>query len=395
MASSGVGFDDALPPDDSGRDVFERFRYQAHIAFRDCLNCAAGQGVDAVVCEHFEDLCIEDSERIRFRQIKTRNPDYGLWRLADLCSESGALRSLLRCHRSLSSVDEDRSFIYEAALEGVLDRGDQICQFPPKGDGPDDALARRVIKHMKPHTELRLGEAREFLDRVRVQPSPQRDSIVALNKELLASVGGSLPAAELAAIYDRVIELICQAMSGTRMPNWPAILFVDDAGDDPRRLLEAKRLDQAALREQFEPAISGTSPSLREISDPSLLSASALEQKLRLAGAPTQLINRAKQLRANATYREIELRSRSLRPDLDAKLADLRERLRTAADVSLSLKGNEVDPAPEVFSDLLERLGARPQTFDPGGLYHQDPALLIGGVCDLSDQCLIAWRRND
>jgi hypothetical protein len=141
--------------------------------------------------------------------------------------------------------------------------------------------------------------------------------------------------------------------------------------------------------------MSETAPSLREISDASLLSASALEQKLRLAGAPTELIDRAKQLRANATYREIELRSRNLRPDLDAKLADLRERLKTAADVSLSLKGKGTNPAAEVFSDLLERLGARPQTFDPGSLYHQDAALLIGGVCDLSDQCVVAWRRND
>jgi hypothetical protein len=230
---------DAVPPDDSGRDAFERFRYQAHIAFRDCLNCAADQGVRAVICEHFEDLCIEGSDEVRFRQIKTRNPDYGLWRLVDLCSAGGAFRSLLRSHRALSRVTDARSFVYEAAVEGVLDRDDPICQLPPRGGTPDDALAKLVTKHMKPHTELRLAEAREFLGRVRVQPSPQRDSIVALNKELLASIGGDLPAAELAGIYEKVIELICQAMSGTRMPNWPAILFVDDAPEDQGSLIDS------------------------------------------------------------------------------------------------------------------------------------------------------------
>ncbi len=86
-----------------------------------------------MICEHFEDLCIEESEEVRFRQIKTRNPDYGLWRLVDLCGASGALRSLLRSHREPSNVSDPRSFVYEAALEGVLDRNDPICQFPPKG----------------------------------------------------------------------------------------------------------------------------------------------------------------------------------------------------------------------------------------------------------------------
>jgi len=48
---------DVIPPDDGGRDAFERFRYQAHVAFPSCLNCAGDQGVTAVICEHIEDVC--------------------------------------------------------------------------------------------------------------------------------------------------------------------------------------------------------------------------------------------------------------------------------------------------------------------------------------------------
>jgi Cap4, dsDNA endonuclease domain len=391
---SSVDIQSVIPPDDAGRDAFERFRYQAHLTFPDCLNCVTQLGVTAVICEHFEDVCIEEEGQVRLRQIKTRNLDYGLWRLADLCSERGAFRSLLRSHRALSEIDDDRSFIYEVSLEGALERRDAICQFLPRGEGADDALARRVIKLMKPHTELRLAEAREVLRRVRIRPTPPRGSIVAINKELLASIGGDLPAAELSQIYDQVIEVICQAMSGTRLREWPAILFSGD--DSPAKaLIEAKRLDQAVLERPLEPVLSGATPSLREITDPDALSASALELKLRLAGAPPELIDRAKQLRANMTYREIELRSRSLRQDIDLKLEDLRERLKAVADISLSVSGSGAKPAPAVFADVFERLGAQPATYDPARLYNRDPTLLMGGVCDLSDQCLFAWRSSE
>jgi hypothetical protein len=395
MTGDGLAFHNAVPPDDGGRDAFERFRYQAHVAFQDCLRCAAGEGVDAVICEHFEDLCVEASEVVALRQIKTRNLDYGLWRLADLCAERGAFRSLLRSHRSLKEVNDDREFLYEAVLEGALKRDDPICQFPPRGDVVDDTLAKWVIKEMKPHTELRLAEAREFLARVRILPAAQRDSIVALNRELLASAAGYLPAAELAKIYDDVIEVICQAMSGTRLPNWPEILFMRVGGDESKNAVERKRLDQSSLREPLERVLSGNGATLREITDSDLLTASALERKLRLAGAPEGLIERAKQLRANATYREIELRSQSLGQDLNGKLEDLRERLKLAIDLSLGVSGKGVDPAPLVFADLTQRLGEQPATYDPNGLFRQDPALLVGGVCDLSDRCIRGWRGSE
>ena len=84
------------PPDDTGADTFRRFRYQAHVIFRFCLDCALVGNVTSVLPEYFEDVALElSSNSWRFAQIKTRNPDQGPWTLADLLKKKGgALRSL-------------------------------------------------------------------------------------------------------------------------------------------------------------------------------------------------------------------------------------------------------------------------------------------------------------
>jgi len=380
-----VDLEDVIPPDDSGRDAFERFRYQAQVAFPACLNCAAGLDVLAVTCEHIEDICIEETARVRFCQVKTRNPDYGLWRLVDLCGDSGALRSLLRTHRALSSVAEQRQILYEVWLEGVLKRDDLVRRLPPIGPGPDDEVARAVIKHMKSHTELTLKEARALLARVRVFTFPARETIEARNFQIIAELAGGLPADELREIYERVVELISQAMSGSQLSGWPAVLFAAEQRESPSEAVRAKRL---------EPALTGATPGLVAITDPAALAASTMELKLRAAGAPEALVVQAKSLRANATRREIELLAQDLRSDLDRKLEDVKQRLLMAVNVSIGLAGASVSPAPVIFADVLDRLSASPQTYDPGRLYYQDAALLMGGVCELSDQCLHAWRSD-
>jgi hypothetical protein len=389
-----VPIEQVIPPDDSGRDAFERFRYQAQVAFPVCVNCAVGHDVLAVTCEHIEDVCIEETARVRFCQIKTRNSDYGLWRLADLCGASGALRSLVRTHRALVDLHEEREVVYEMWLEGALKREDLIRRLPPGGPGTNDEVARAVVKHMKPHTELRLKEARAVLARTRVLLVPPREAVSALNVQILAKLAGGLPADELREIYERSLELICQAMSGTQVPGWPAVLFAAEQRESQSVGLLAKRLESEALRERLEPALTGATPTLTVITDPEALAASAMEFKLRAAGAPDGLVEQAKSLRANATRREIELLAQDSRSDVDGKLEDLNERLLMAANVSIGLLGEGASPAPAVFADVLDRLSANPQTYDPGRLYRQDAALLMGGVCELSDRCRHAWRSD-
>lgn len=68
------------PPDDSGTDAYQRFAYQAHVAFWFCVRCYFDGDPVAVYCEHWEDLLVEYTERLRFTQIKTRDPGRGPWR---------------------------------------------------------------------------------------------------------------------------------------------------------------------------------------------------------------------------------------------------------------------------------------------------------------------------
>lgn len=85
---------EVIPPDDSGRDAFSRLRYQAHAVFLACLKSASASWPSAVICEHIEDVSMMEADRFVLRQINTRKPDYGGWRLTELCLSSGALCSI-------------------------------------------------------------------------------------------------------------------------------------------------------------------------------------------------------------------------------------------------------------------------------------------------------------
>jgi hypothetical protein len=130
-----AGFEATFPPDDTGRVTFERFRYQAHVAFRFCLEAAAGGDVQAFVCEHFEDVAVQLIGGWRLAQIKTRDPELGPWRLSDLLARRGALRALHRTHQALAELDDTDTCRLEARLEGAIARDDE------RGGSPHSAAA--------------------------------------------------------------------------------------------------------------------------------------------------------------------------------------------------------------------------------------------------------------
>ena len=110
------------PESDAGSDTVARFRYQAEVTFPLCLECALGGDIVAVIPEHFEDIAVEYGTRWRFLQVKSRNPERGMWKLADLLGEGGALRSLYRTYQQTRDVDAT----LEVLLEGASQRGDPI-----------------------------------------------------------------------------------------------------------------------------------------------------------------------------------------------------------------------------------------------------------------------------
>lgn len=378
----------ASPPDDSGSDAFRRFSYQAHVVFPLCLRLYFVGDVVAIYCEHWEDVLVEFTDDLRFTQIKTRDAGRGPWKYRHLLDEGGALRSLLRTHRALAALGEARPVEYDICLEGAADSADEIMRLVVGGDGASDEMCRACAGRL----EMPEAEARSLLDRVTVTPNqPPRTMIAASNRDLLRLRAGHLPANELNAVYDATVALIKRAMEADLLADaWPeAILTPRTGAEDAERGAAAKRLD----RERLQPILSrlegGDQRLLAEISDPAHLRATALERKLTAAGGSAALVERAKQFRAQAAIRMAELRGGSLY-DVDAMVADLHLRLLTAAEAVADVV-SAAAPAAEVWNQLEQRLGANAAAYDPRRLLGQDHLLLLGEVCQLSDECKYRW----
>lgn len=377
------------PPDDSGSDAFQRYAYQAHVAFPFCLSSYFVGDVVAIYCEHWEDLLVEYVDRLRFTQIKTRDGGRGPWRYTHLLDESGALRSLLRTHRALEDVTVDRPIEYDVRLEGAVDSGDdQIKRLLVGGDGANDEMCERCANRL----EIEGNTARALLARVTVRPDqPSRTLIAGRNRDSLRLPGGHLTAGELSDIYDAVINLIKRAMEADLLADdWPqAIVEPQTTEEIAEQSARAKRIDRELLQPILSRLECDDQPLLAAITDPDRLRATALELKLETAGASPELVARAKQFRAQAAIRVAEVRGRSLY-DVEAVLGDLHMRILDAAE-SVGEAVQVEPPAAAVWNQLGQRLSANANAYDPRGVLGQDHLLLIGEVCQLSDECRFRW----
>jgi hypothetical protein len=382
-----AAFEAVFPPDDTGRLTFERFRYQAHLAFRFCLQAAVSQEVEAIVCEHFEDVAVQHADGWRLMQIKTRDAELGPWRLSDLLARRGALRALYRTHTALTELDGTGSCRLEARLEGAIARDDEARSLTPLGDGPTEAVLERCAERLQVTEE----QVRAFVARVTVfDHEPPRDLIVAANLDLLSKAAPALTGQQLREIYKTVFERIQAAMEATLLADqFPAALLrPGNVGEAAAALVEAKRLSRELLVDLFG-SLQATPALLRQITDPALLIATALERKLRLAGSPDDIVRDAQGLRAQAVIREVELASSSL-SDPAPTLTDVRERLRLIGN-SVAATVNADPPGPDVWAGVMSRLATERQAIDPAGIFHSDQMLLLGELCEVSDQCEFEW----
>jgi hypothetical protein len=381
-----------LPPDDSGTDAFRRYLYQAHVAFPFCLNCYFVGEVVAAYCEHWEDLLVEYGDRLRFTQIKTRDAGRGPWRYVHLLDDGGALRSLLRTHLALAAIRESRPIEYEVRLEGAIDNRDgELRRLLVDGDGANDEMCTRCAERL----EIDGDTARALLARVTVRPNqPPRTLIAAHNRDLLRLRAGHLSANDLNDVYEAAIDLIRRAMEADLLSDaWPqAILEPQSAVEAAEQLAQAKRIDRDLLQPILNPLEGGAQPLLAAITDPDRLRATALEHKLDAAGAPPALTERAKQFRAQAAIRVAEIRGASL-IDVDAMLDDLHLRLLDAAE-TVAETVTASAPAAAIWNELGQRLSANPSAYDPRSMLAQDHVLLLGEVCQLSDECKFWWGAH-
>lgn len=378
-----------IPPDDSGRDTFERYCYQAHIAFPYCLSCALGGNPISIVLEHLEDVALEFPDGWRFLQIKTRDLERGPWKLGDLLCKGGALRSALRTCTVLGSLPAS----LEIHVEGVIDRKDPIqCLLNPEDHVVNPALAEKVQETLHISEE----DCKALIGRVRlVHSHPTRDTIHAQNLRLLSGQARHLPAETLEDIYDRILALIFGAMQARALPtNWKStFLSTGTLHGAVRTRFSQKRL----TRENFAPIVGPINippqPLLRRSIEVREQPLTQLEQKLILGAASAEIIGHAKRLRAAASEREYEVLSTQMFDD--EIIDDLQERLLIRAHGLVNQYGTGKTPAAAIWNQLIAVLSQQRDVIDRSGVFARDSDLLLGKVCDLSDHCLTEWGVAD
>jgi hypothetical protein len=110
-----------------------------------------------------------------------------------------------------------------------------------------------------------------------------------------------------------------------------------------------------------------------------------LEGKLINGGATPEIIKHAKRLRAQATERDAVVLG-GVAPELGE---DLLTRLEIRHEATRAMHLDDTNPARSIWNALM---GISPEIWravDYNNLLNGDPFLLIGKICDMSDQCTV------
>jgi hypothetical protein len=276
--------------------------------------------------------------------------------------------------------------ILEARLEGAIKRGDPLLSLRRRRE---DRLPADLIATCSGALGSTAEETEAFLRRVEVRDNePARNVIRSRNLSLVVRAYPDLSGEQAVDVCDRTIALIEGAMSGPLLGDrWPDQLFVGTVEEEAQAAARAKCLNQEVLAPVFDGLAGRERTLLARVLDPSLLGATALEQKLVAAGAADETIQAAKEMRARATLHIASLRART-RTSITDRLDDVDVRLLTIANAI----GSNTEGANAIWLALLDRLQAHPGGFDPNGLFDANSFLLAGQLCQLSDECQFAWR---
>ena len=374
-----------MPDRDAGSDTLARFRYQAEVTLPYCVSALLSENdIVAVVAEHLEDIALKTNTGWRFLQVKSRNPERGLWRAADLfAKKGGALRSLYRTY--LLTEGEDHSL--ELVLEGAVKTEDAIGTLRPDQD------RSRLVQMVMDKLKATQASAEDFVRRVTLDESAaHRTAIHATNARLLHQHAPSLTHPELEALHGALLEEIEKAMRCERLGAlWPrSVVHPGKRSGLIEERLQAKTLDANRLTGIAGALTSAGRPLLKRFVETGGGPVSVLTQKLVLGGATPALIDRARNLEANARHHRLERAARNPAVN-DALLTDLEERIRTYADTAAATHASSSEPAIGIWGYLLDTFGTHAADIDRHDLVRADPMLLMGESCILSDECVFDW----
>ena len=373
-----------IPDRDVGSDTLARLRYQAEVTLPYCVSALLLENdIEAVVAEHLEDVALKTTMGWRFLQVKSRNPERGLWRATDLFAKrGGALRSLYRTY--LLTKEEDYSL--ELVLEGAVKTDDPIGTL--RRDQDPCQLVPMVMDKLKASE----ASAEHFLSRVILnERASHRADIHATNARLLHQHAPSLSQPELEALHRALLEEIEKAMRCEPLNAlWPrSVLHPEKRSPITEERLQAKTLDVNRLSGIAQTLSSAGRPLLKRLVEPGG-PVSALMQKLVVGGATPNLIERARNLEANARHHRIVRMAQKGRSD-EALVTDLHERIRTYADTAAAVHASSPEPAIGMWRYMLESFTTNAAEIDRYNLVRADPMLLMGESCILSDECVFDW----
>jgi len=370
------------PPDDTGTDTLKRFRYQAQLALPFCLACARKEKIRSIIMEHFEDIVIEYDDYWHFIQVKTRNAERGSWKLTDAID---GLKSLYRAFHETSHLEAK----YSLFIEGAISSRDELNALAP---GKTD-ISDEIIQKISEKLDIEDSKCRVFLKAVTVHPNqPPRTHITSHNIHLMGQVSASTTICEIASLEEKLTDEILRAMSCDRLDNllYHYMAKVEEIEDGNRARVDAKRLTASNITDILGSLTSGDYPLLLRITDLNAPTPTKLEKKLIAGGATERIIKNAKELRANASIREAEILSSGFFME-EEKIVDAQLRLETLANSVVERFEDSDKPAKTIWLELRKEITQTVSSVDPNRLYKQDPYLLLGAVCGLSDECRIDW----
>ena len=370
---------------DWGSDTLARFRYQAEVTLPYCLSMlSSANDILEVIPEHLEDIALKTSDGWRFLQVKTRDPERGLWKASDLLTKKGgALRSLYRTY--LLTEGDDHTL--ELLLEGAVKTNDPICMLYPGADRSQ--LENMVVERLRTSKTA----AKDFLRRITLNESLfHRSAIHATNARLLHELAPSLTQPELKALHNSFLDEIEKAMRCDRLSAlWPrSVVHPNAQSTTTEERLRAKTLDADRLAAIAAPLAQVARPLLQRFVESGSRSVTPLTQKLVLGGAPPALVERARNLQANAHHQRYTRASKNLANE-NAVLSDLRERLLIYAQTATAVQETSDRPAVGIWQELLDRFDTQAGQIDRNNLVSADPMLLMGETCILSDECAFDW----
>ena len=205
-----------IPSNDTGADVYQRYRYQAKLAVPYCVACALNKDVLSVVPEHIEDLAIEYNWGWLFIQVKTRDLCLGPWKLTDVLRKpSGGLRGLFRTYKLLKSINNIK---LELHIEGAVKRNDFLEELLTQNKQHSDLIIAKVALKL----ELNEMEAASFLSLVQVLEREPRNVIKQHNKAKILEISPTLTGAEADQIQEKIIQEVSRSMELERVgTGWP------------------------------------------------------------------------------------------------------------------------------------------------------------------------------